>query len=200
MFINTMQENIKFVVWSYNPWALSKNETHELIANILKLWEWDDNTSSSIDDIINNFGIAKTDVTFFDQLIKALAQTYPNTRTRSKVMSNAITTIKNNELYSHLAIITNSDATPYHSLQHVKRFIGEYYEMIYKFVESEAQKNEKEQMHMIEDVFNRTDPLFWVALFLYQKELNIESNEIIPKLRWGRSRVTLVTHNEGCVR
>ena len=53
--------------------------------------------------------------------------------------------------------------------------------MLYKFVEREAIKPEKDQLHSIEDAFNRTDPLFWVALFLYQKELNI-TTKFLTKL------------------
>ena len=176
-----MAENVKFVVGSYNPWKLSTNKQQELIQNLLKLGEWEDDTTISIDDMVNNFGVAKTDIWFFDELHAALKRSYPNAHTRSTVMSNAIATMKDNELYSHLSMITRGETTPYHSLQHVKKYIWEYYEMLYKFVEREAIKPEKDQLHSIEDAFNRTDPLFWVALFLYQKELNI-TTKFLTKL------------------
>ena len=54
--------------------------------------------------------------------------------------------------------------------------------MIYKYISHENTYAPDQQEHIAEDLFNWEDPLFWVALFLYQKEIN-SADKLILKLR-----------------
>lgn len=164
-------KNVSRVIGSYNPWTLSVPQKQALIENLIQLWEWND-TQTPIAEIVENFWVAKTDIWFLQELYEVLSVEYKDTRKRNLVLSETCNAIKENELFNHVSTITLREETLYHSLQQVKKYIGQYYEMIFKYVESEALKKEEAQSHVVENVFNWEDPLFWIALFLYQKELN----------------------------
>lgn len=157
--------------------------------------------------IVANFSIGKRNPDLFRNLHTVLMFDYPNARDRAKVIQQLTENVKAQELHAQIGAITSMEITPFKALEEVKKIIEDYYVMVYKYIQTESKlpsaipvthgkptskskrhtqeewnANQPTQIHLAEDLFNRENPLFWIALFLYQKELN-SAVRLCQKLR-----------------
>jgi hypothetical protein len=187
--------------WTWNQ-SIVMSEVDK-IAGLIAQWDIDNDT------VLWNIENNKHLPWFLSTLQNAIRWI---SKTKTGFVGTLSEVFREDQAYNNLSKITDSTVSVTKALDVVKNEIASYYQMIFNNIEWAKNNSNKPQisnttalwnytpqnvnsqapsvdMHFVENFFVWKDPLFWTALFLYQKELNYANKQSSLN-----SKMALMTH------